>query len=50
MNEVRQALNMVDQKLQNLMILPFGENQGRRGGVMILILINKFSMGEDDKP
>ena len=50
MNEVRQAFNMESQKLQNCMIVPFGENTGRRGGAMILILINKFTMGEDDKP
>lgn len=32
------------------MIVPFGENIGKHGGVMIFILMNKFSMGEDDKP
>ena len=49
MNEVRQVFN-IEKKLQNLMIVPFGENQGRRGGAMVLILFNKFCMGEDDKP
>ena len=50
MNEIRQAFNMESQKLQNAMITPFGENQGRRGGTIIIVLLNKFTMGEDDKP
>ena len=31
-------------------MVPFGENTGRRGGALLLILINKFSVGEDDRP
>jgi len=47
-NEVRNALNMG--KLNNLMIVPFGENDGQRGGAMIFILINKFNASEEGKP
>lgn len=46
--EVRGALNILG-KLQNLMIVPFGENKGKFGGTMLLILINKYTIGEDDK-
>ena len=47
-NEVRKTLNMG--KLHNLMLVPFGENEGKRGGAMLLILMNKFCIGDGDKP
>lgn len=31
------------------MIVPIGENKGKLGGAILLILVNKFSMGDDDK-
>ena len=49
MNEVRAAFN-ISMKLNNLMIVPFGENQGKHGGVMLLVMMNKFCRGDDDKP
>ena len=45
--ELRSEFNLG--KLHNIMILPFGQNVGKRGGVLILILLNKFVIGEDDK-
>jgi len=47
-NEIRETLNMG--KLHNLMLVPFGENEGKRGGAMLLILMNKFCIGDGDKP
>ena len=48
-NEVREALNF-KQKVHNLMIVPFGQNVGKQGGALIIILLNKYSMNEEDKP
>ncbi len=46
--EVRTTLGITS-KLNNLMIVPFGRNQGKSGGALILVLINKYSIGDDDK-
>ena len=49
-NEVRNAFNLVTMKVNNLMMVPVGENQGKKGGAMVIILINKFTLGEEDRP
>ena len=42
-NEIRSQFKMTE-KLCNLMMIPLGENQGKYGGAMLLILINNFRM------
>ena len=46
--EVRDVLNFP--KIHNLLIAPYGSNVGKRGGAMLLLLLNKFSMSDDGKP
>ena len=48
-NEVRSTFTL-DIKVNNLMIVPLGQNVGKNGGAMLLVLLNKFCFGEDDKP
>ena len=40
-NEVRDWVK-TNEKMRNLMIIPVGENQGKHGGAIIILLINKF--------
>ena len=44
-NEVRNTLK-IREKLRNLMIVPIGENKGKHGGAMLLILVNKYVMDD----
>ena len=45
-NEVRSWFK-VSSKLQNLMIVPVGENKGKHGGALLVIMLNKFTMQDD---
>ena len=48
-NEVREWIKM-NEKLRNLMIVPVGENKSKRhGGAILIVLLNKFNMGDDGK-
>ena len=48
-NEVRSWFKVRD-KLQNLMIVPVGENKGKHGGALLVIMLNKFVMQDDGNP
>ena len=47
-NEVREWIKM-NEKVSNLMIIPVGENQGKHGGAILIILLNKFSFNDSGK-
>jgi len=38
---------MKNEKLRNLMIVPVGENKDKHGGAILIILLNKFSVGDE---
>jgi len=48
-NEVRNWFSVTN-KLQNLMIVPVGENKGKHGGALLVIMLNKFTTGDDGNP
>lgn len=46
-NHVRETLQL--KKVNNVMMQPFGQNENKMGGAMLLIMLDKFSMSEDGK-
>lgn len=46
-NHVRETFSL--KKVSNLMIVPFGDNEGKAGGVLLLVLLDKYIMNEDGK-
>ena len=49
-SEIRTSLGLSTMKINNLILVPVGDNQGKKGGAMVIVLINKFFMGDEDKP